>query len=556
MRKTLITFLFLFITLFVFANPIHISIQDTELYAFTDDFYGLQYHKIAFKDTVATNKLAKLDIKWIRQWAYPEQFHPEPGVWDWSELDDKINTADGLGYEIALCLFQSHDWFAGTPDSGWWYIDTARTEWAVAARELAERYKDKVKIFLMFDEVNYMYPEQDDYMTFKTCAELYVEAAAQIKAVDNTLLCGGPSGHSGWENGHWGSYVMNEPGADTLLDFIAANQFITWGPDESDDDVMDHTIWYEEGPTRIKEKMGAGFPGMLILDAYNVNGSWQNNGELWTDPRNTNLFGGIYHAAAKLHAAKGGYNIALHWDALGGYGVLRWYPDYDVTVPYHAWRFLIKSADMVPGSVLIDASTSETPKAGILHMSTEQTECYTVQPFAIKTADGRLRVILINKHQETKDISIDRPAGMNNYKLFRFDNDRITFANDMIQCGAADNALELSCPGMSVTVIQYGPEMPVALSDIDIPVRTRIVGNYPNPFNPRTILSMEYGERSLSVVNIYNLQGQLVDRLFYGNVEPGKQDLIWDASNMPSGTYLVQMVVGNVVDVMKIVLMK
>jgi Secretion system C-terminal sorting domain len=556
MRKNLITLPLLLITVLLFASPIHISIRDTELTAFTEDFYGLQYHKIAFKDSVATNKLEKLDIKWIRQWAYPEQFHPEPGVWDWSELDDKINTATGLGYEIALCLFQSHDWFAGTPDSGWWYVDSARTEWAITARELAIRYKDDVKIFLLFDEVNYMFPEQDDYMTFKTCAELYIEAASEIKAVDPTLLCGGPSGHSGWENGHWGTYVMNEPGADTLLDLIAANQFITWGDDESDDDVMNHTIWYEEGPTRIKEKMGADLPDMLILDAYNVNGSWNLNGELWTDPRNTNIFGGIYHAAAKLHAAKGGYDIALHWDALGGYGVLQWYPDYNENVPYYSWRYLIETADITPGSILIYATTSETPKTNILHMSNEQTDCFTVQPFAVKTVDDRIRLILINKHADTKDVLIDTPPGMNHYKLFRFDEDRIEIANDMISCDGLEDSLLVTCPGMSVTVIQYGPELPVNISDIALPNDTRIIGNYPNPFNPATAITYRLSADSFVELSVLDVNGRRITTLLSENRKQGVHSIQFKAEHLSTGTYFLRMTAGQDVDVKKILFVK
>ncbi len=555
MRKILTTLPLLLISI-LFANPISISIQDTELYSFTDDFYGLQYHSIAFKDTIATNKLAKLNIKWIRQWAYPEQFHPEPGVWDWSELDDNIGTARSLGYEIALCLFQSHDWFAGTPDSGWWYHDTTREEWPITARELATRYKDDVKIFLMFDEVNYMYPDRDDYMTFKTCAELYVEAAKEIKSVDNTLLCGGPSGHSGWENGHWGTYVMNEPGADTLLDFIAANQFITWGPDESDDDVMDHTIWYEEGPMRIKEKMGADLPDKLILDAYNVNGSWQNNGELWTDPRNTNLFGGIYHAAAKLHAAKGGYDIALHWNTLGGYGVLKWYPDYDMNIPYFTWRYLIETADLIPGSKMISVASSETPKEGILHMSNEHTACLTVQPFAIKTADDGIRLILINKYNESKDLMVATPEGMNSYKFFRFDGDRIETANNMIYCDGTEDSLLVSCPGMSVTVIQYGAEMPVGLSKIDPPNKTHILRNYPNPFNSITDISYHLSSNSNVKLKVFDLNGKYVHTIFNEQKPAGVHKIHFNANDLPSGTYFLQLVSDGIVDVRKMVLLK
>ena len=80
----LIILIIMFFT-FTQAEPIRITTTDTELYTFTEDFYGIQYHNIAFKDTVATNKLAKLDLKWIRQWAYPGQFHPEPDGYGQSE---------------------------------------------------------------------------------------------------------------------------------------------------------------------------------------------------------------------------------------------------------------------------------------------------------------------------------------------------------------------------------------------------------------------------------------------------------------------------------------
>ena len=79
---------------------------------------------------------------------------------------------------------------------------------------------------------------------------------------------------------------------------------------------------------------------------------------------------------------------------------------------------------------------------------------------------------------------------------------------------------------------------------------------YPNPFNPRVTLSMEYGVGSNSVVNIYNTQGTLVENLVNGFVEAGTYDITWDARNMPSGVYIVKMVAGNVMQSQKIVLMK
>ena len=79
---------------------------------------------------------------------------------------------------------------------------------------------------------------------------------------------------------------------------------------------------------------------------------------------------------------------------------------------------------------------------------------------------------------------------------------------------------------------------------------------YPNPFNPRVALSMEYGVGSNSVVNIYTTQGVLVDQLINGFVEAGHHEVVWDASNMTSGVYIVKMIVGDVMQSQKIVLMK
>jgi hypothetical protein len=79
---------------------------------------------------------------------------------------------------------------------------------------------------------------------------------------------------------------------------------------------------------------------------------------------------------------------------------------------------------------------------------------------------------------------------------------------------------------------------------------------YPNPFNPSITLSMSYGTGSNSVVNIYNTQGELVEQLLNGFVDAGTYNIIWNASEMPSGVYIVNMIAGNYNASQKIVLMK
>ena len=79
---------------------------------------------------------------------------------------------------------------------------------------------------------------------------------------------------------------------------------------------------------------------------------------------------------------------------------------------------------------------------------------------------------------------------------------------------------------------------------------------YPNPFNPRAVISMHYAVGRNTVLNIYNIRGILVDQLINGFVESGAHKMIWDASNMPSGVYIVKMQAGEYLHSRKIILMK
>jgi len=83
-----------------------------------------------------------------------------------------------------------------------------------------------------------------------------------------------------------------------------------------------------------------------------------------------------------------------------------------------------------------------------------------------------------------------------------------------------------------------------------------ILTAYPNPFNPRTVISMHYAVSGNAVVNIYNTQGALVEKLINGYVESGNYELTWDATGMPSGVYIVTMQAGNTVKSQKISLIK
>ncbi|MBN1294497.1 MAG: T9SS type A sorting domain-containing protein [Candidatus Latescibacteria bacterium] len=76
----------------------------------------------------------------------------------------------------------------------------------------------------------------------------------------------------------------------------------------------------------------------------------------------------------------------------------------------------------------------------------------------------------------------------------------------------------------------------VSLNDT-LPMEFSVAQNYPNPFNPVTTISYTLPKNMNVKLTIYNITGQKVTELQSGLFEAGVHNVVWDASDMPSGTY-------------------
>jgi len=79
---------------------------------------------------------------------------------------------------------------------------------------------------------------------------------------------------------------------------------------------------------------------------------------------------------------------------------------------------------------------------------------------------------------------------------------------------------------------------------------------YPNPFNPSVAISYQLSASDLVKASIYNSNGILVKELLNKNMTAGSHELVWNATNMPSGVYILKMSAGNTVNTQKLVLSK
>ena len=68
---------------------------------------------------------------------------------------------------------------------------------------------------------------------------------------------------------------------------------------------------------------------------------------------------------------------------------------------------------------------------------------------------------------------------------------------------------------------------------------------YSNPFNPSTTLYFSIPEDAFVFLEIYNLQGSLIEALISETLLAGYHSIVWNANEHASGIYFIQMKVDN-----------
>jgi hypothetical protein len=70
----------------------------------------------------------------------------------------------------------------------------------------------------------------------------------------------------------------------------------------------------------------------------------------------------------------------------------------------------------------------------------------------------------------------------------------------------------------------------VQISQIQ-PQAVKIIGNYPNPFNPQTVIQFVIPTESQVSMNIYSITGQRVRELVSGRISAGSHTVFWDGKD-------------------------
>jgi len=105
---------------------------------------------------------------------------------------------------------------------------------------------------------------------------------------------------------------------------------------------------------------------------------------------------------------------------------------------------------------------------------------------------------------------------------------------------------------------------PEPSSDTDetvVSTKSRLLGNYPNPFNPVTTISFELSTAGNVRIEIFNIRGQKIRTITDKNYSEGSHKALWNGDDdtgrsVASGIYFYQMQTDSIVSSKKMVLMK
>ena len=89
-----------------------------------------------------------------------------------------------------------------------------------------------------------------------------------------------------------------------------------------------------------------------------------------------------------------------------------------------------------------------------------------------------------------------------------------------------------------------------------VPQAFYLSNNYPNPFNPRTLINYSIPQRCHVSLKVYNLLGQEVASLFNGIRQAGDYVAAFDGSNLAAGMYVYRLEADNFRNSKRLLLIK
>ena len=126
----------------------------------------------------------------------------------------------------------------------------------------------------------------------------------------------------------------------------------------------------------------------------------------------------------------------------------------------------------------------------------------------------------------------------------------LTLDNDM-------NVYVTGASGSSIATVKF-IQTPTAINSISntVPDGFKLEQNFPNPFNPKTVIQYHIPVKGLVSLKVFDVLGNEVAQLLNGNQEAGSFEAEFDGSGLASGIYYYRIESGSFVQTKKMMLIR
>jgi hypothetical protein len=117
-------------------------------------------------------------------------------------------------------------------------------------------------------------------------------------------------------------------------------------------------------------------------------------------------------------------------------------------------------------------------------------------------------------------------------------------------------------PDMGIAVGADGTILHIVGGSVQVPISVTptaefiLQNNYPNPFNPITIIQYQIPEVGLVSLQVFDILGNEVATLVNEEKPGGTYEVQFDASNLSSGVYFYRLRAGSFTEIKKMVLLR
>lgn len=105
-------------------------------------------------------------------------------------------------------------------------------------------------------------------------------------------------------------------------------------------------------------------------------------------------------------------------------------------------------------------------------------------------------------------------------------------------------------------IISFRTKIITSVAESNFKDSYELFSAYPNPFNPTTTLEFQLKQKSEVRVKVFDITGKEIAKFDKKKYSPGKHQLEFDASNLPSGIYFSQISTGDQIKTIKLILLK